>query len=165
MPSRKISRQELRSYCLHPGPDDGVDPRRDHRGGTGKIVNRKARQLCAQVAEILSGVLAESGDDILRDLLVESVLPAPNAGRLLVTVRPILVVDLSQALERLEGSRGRLRSEIAAAIHRRRTPDLLFRVACSPPAAGQHSDNCRQAVVPRCHAPCSASSDLPDPRL
>jgi ribosome-binding factor A len=130
MRSRKISRQELRSYCLHPEPDDGVDPCRDHRGETSTVANRKARQLCGQVAETVSGVLAESGDDILRDLLVESVLPAPNAGRLLVTVRSVLSVDVSQALERLERSRGRLRREVAAAINRRRTPDLIFRLVC-----------------------------------
>ncbi len=130
MPLRKRSRQELRSCCLSPEPDDGVDPRRDHHGETGKVANRKARQLCAQVAETLSGVLAESGDGILRDLLVESVVPAPNAAYLLVTVRPVLVVEVSRVLECLERSRGRLRSEIAAAINRRRTPELLFRVVC-----------------------------------
>jgi ribosome-binding factor A len=128
MSSRKISRRKLISYCAELGSGDGCDPRLDRREGTGKVPNRKALQLCAQVARTLAGVLAECGDDVLRDLLVESVTPMPNAARLLVTLLPTVPRETSVILERLEHARGKLRTEAVAAIHRRRAPELLFRV-------------------------------------
>jgi ribosome-binding factor A len=130
MAIRKISRRELLASCGEPGPDDGRDPRLDrpeHR----PVANRKALQLCGQVARTLAAVFGELGDDVLRDLVVESVAPAPNAGRLLVTVSPASSADPATAdrvAGRLEAARGRLRSEVAAAVHRRRAPDLAFRV-------------------------------------
>jgi ribosome-binding factor A len=131
MSSRKISFQDLRSACAEPGPDDGRDPRLDRREGTGKVPNRKALQLCAQVARTLASVLAECGDDVLRDMVVESVVPAPNAVRLLVTLSLTDAAETAQAAQRLEHARGKLRSEVAAAVNRRRTPDLVFRVVGS----------------------------------
>lgn len=128
MPSRKISRRELLSSCAELGGEDGRDPLFDRREGIGKVPNRKALQLCAQVARTLMGVFADCGDDALRDLIIESVTPAPNAGRLLVTVRPAVVMETAVVLEHLERARAKLRSEAVAAIHRRRAPDLLFRV-------------------------------------
>ncbi|MGH7173147.1 MAG: ribosome-binding factor A [Gemmataceae bacterium] len=128
MPSRKISRRELLSSCAELGAGDGRDPRFDRREGSGTVPNRKALQLCAQVARTLMGVFADCGDDVLRDLLIESVTPAPNASRLLVTVLPIVPIETAVVLERLEHARRKLRAEAAAAIHRRRAPDLLFRV-------------------------------------
>jgi ribosome-binding factor A len=67
---------------------------------------------------------------VLRGVVVESVQMGPDSGRLLVTVvsedaRPAAVDEL---MARLERSRGRLRSEIASGIHRKRTPELGFRV-------------------------------------
>jgi len=128
MPSRKISRHELLSSCAELGAGDGRDPRFDRREGSGKVPNRKALQLCAQVARTLMSVFADCGDDVLRDLLIESVTPAPNASRLLVTVMPAVPIETAVVLERLERARGKLRGEAVAAIHRRRAPDLLFRV-------------------------------------
>lgn len=116
------------SSCADLGAGDGDDPRFDRREGSGKVPNRKALQLCAQVAQALMGVFAECGDDVLRDLLIESVAPAPNASRLLVTVLPAVPLDSAVVREHLEHARGKLRSEAVAAIHRRRAPDLLFRV-------------------------------------
>jgi ribosome-binding factor A len=125
---RKKYRRQLLSSCSDIGAGDGCDPRLDRRDGAGKVANRKALQLCAQVARTLMGVIADCGDDVLRDLQVESVTPAPNASRLLVTVRPIVPIDIAVVLERLEHARAKLRTEAGAAIHRRRAPDLLFRV-------------------------------------
>jgi ribosome-binding factor A len=130
MSSRKISRKDLLSGCEAPGPDDGHDPRLDARPGPEKVANRKALQLCAQVARTLAEVLA-GGGDVLRDLQVESVTPAPNASRLLVTVSRSAVagdIDAEEILRRLEGARGMLRGEVAAAVNRRRVPDLVFRL-------------------------------------
>jgi ribosome-binding factor A len=128
---RKISRRELLASCNEPGPDDGLDPRLG-RMTPERRAGRKCLQLCGQVARTLAGVLAgECADDLLRDLVVESVAPAPNAGRLLVTVSLAPSADpglMGRAAERLERARGRLRAEVAASVHRRRVPDLVFRL-------------------------------------
>jgi ribosome-binding factor A len=132
MTFRKVTRKDLQSACAEPGPDDGLDPRLDPPKESKKVPNRKALQLCGQVARTLAGVFAECGDDVLRELVVESVVPAPNASRLLVTVYlgpGAEEVATPTVEERLAHARGRLRSEVARAIHRRRAPDLTFRVA------------------------------------
>jgi ribosome-binding factor A len=132
MSFRKISRNDLLASCSQPGPDDGRDPRLDRREGSGKVPNRKALQLCAQVARTLASVFAECADDVLRDLVVESVVPAPNASRLLVSVAPAIAVEAGGVAERLQQARGKLRGEVTAAINRRRMPDLVFHVADPP---------------------------------
>jgi ribosome-binding factor A len=58
-------------------------------------------------------------------------VPAPSTARLLVTVAPspaAEAVEATTVLARLERVRGRLRTEVAAAVHRRKAPDLTFRV-------------------------------------
>jgi ribosome-binding factor A len=116
--------------CAEPGPDDGLDPRYDRLISPHKVANRKALQLCGQVADTLALLLAgDSADDVLRDLLVETVRPAPNSSRLLVTVSPCVPdADLDPIRQALDRAHGRLRGEIASAIHRRRVPELMFRV-------------------------------------
>jgi ribosome-binding factor A len=132
MKRRRITRRSLFACCAEPGPGDGLDPRLESRGAPGKIANRKALLLCAEVARTLSAVLAgECGDEVLRNLLVSSVKPAPTSARLQVTVymaAPMKGVDAAAVLSRLERARGLLRIEAAAALHRRRAPDLIFRV-------------------------------------
>lgn len=89
----------------------------------------KSSQLCAQVALAVSDGLAQCMDDLLQSLVVESVLPAPTTSRLLVTVYSFEDgIDPRQILDRLAEVRGILRDEVAAAIHRRRVPELSFRV-------------------------------------
>ena len=131
MSSRKPLRKQIRSLCAEPGPEDGVDPRTAGRGPSGRVPNRKALQLCGQVARTLNQVLAESGDDQLRELLVTSVRSAPTASRLLVTV--LLPAEAAagadQVREHLRRASGWLRGEVAAAINRRKAPDLTFQVA------------------------------------
>jgi ribosome-binding factor A len=130
MKPRKPSRRQLLSSCNEPGPDDGVDPRTFFRKPAGRGLNRKARQLCSQIGQTLSSILAwESGDDRLHSLLVESVEPAPDATRVLVTVSmPAADGDAGPVLASLNGCTGRLRAELAATIHRKRVPELVFRV-------------------------------------
>jgi ribosome-binding factor A len=134
MTSRKISRKNLLSGCSEPGERDGKDPRYDDRESPPKVKNRKALQLCAQVAETLTQVLGgECDDDLLRDLLVESVVPAPSSARLLVTVSLADPrVSREEVLGRLEAVRSRLRAEVVSAIHRRKAPDLDFLVVARP---------------------------------
>jgi ribosome-binding factor A len=130
MTFRKVSRKDFLAACASAGPGDGLDPRYDRPNDPRKVPNRKALQLCGQVADTLALVLGECGDDMLRDLLVVSVRPAPTSARLLVTVARAAgaAADAAQIAGRLERARGKLRSEVAAAVHRRKTPDLAFRV-------------------------------------
>ena len=48
--------------------------------------SRKDLQLCRQVADTLQLALGDCGDDVLRDLHVVRVVPAPDASQLLVIV-------------------------------------------------------------------------------
>ena len=90
----------------------------------------KDLRLCGQVAKALNYALAgECDDDILRDLYVESVLPAPDSSRMLVTVMPnSLPATSAEILERLHLHMNTLMLEVAAAIHRRKAPQLKFNV-------------------------------------
>src|SRR5205807_2594335 len=88
MNPKKRSHRQILSSCNEIGPDDGVDPRTFFRKPSRQGTNRKLLQLCGQIGRTLNSVLAwESGDDLLRDLLVESVEPAPDSTRVLVTVQ------------------------------------------------------------------------------
>ncbi|HEV3257194.1 MAG TPA: hypothetical protein VG013_09965 [Gemmataceae bacterium] len=110
-----------------------MDPRKSFREGPRKVANRKALQLCGQVARTLNEVLhVGCGDDVLRDLMVEAVVPAPDSTRLLVTVccSPASApIESGRVLEHLAGAHAMLRLEVAAAIHRKKVPELSFRVA------------------------------------
>jgi ribosome-binding factor A len=132
MKRKKPSIRKMLLSCKEPGPEDGLDPRYDVRGEPGKVANRKALQLCGQIAQTLQAVLAgECGDDLLRELRVESVVPAPTSARLLVTLMlatPGAGVPVAAVLARLHAAQGLLRGEVAAAINRRRVPELTFRL-------------------------------------
>jgi ribosome-binding factor A len=69
-------------------------------------------------------------DDVLRDLLVVSCQPAADESRLLVSVGPALAMRCEPALviDHLQRAQGKLRSEVAAAIHRKKVPELTFYV-------------------------------------
>jgi ribosome-binding factor A len=99
------------------------------------MADRKTLQLCGQVADTLRMVLAgDSGDDILCELQVISVVPAPDAFQLLVVVVPTLAggPDEKQVFAKLDEASARLRAEVAAAITRRRAPKLLFQYLNHP---------------------------------
>jgi ribosome-binding factor A len=118
--------------CSDVGPEDGTDPRDWKKDWNARRPGRKALQLCRQVAEALGSALAGCADDILQDLLVVAVEPAPNAGRLLITLAatPSAVEhDVATVAAHLHRAAGWLRSEVAAAIHRRKTPELTYRVS------------------------------------
>jgi ribosome-binding factor A len=133
MNRRRFDRKPTPPPCDFLGPLDGVDPRDEKHAVRRPVHNRKALQLCSQVMRTLNEVLAcETGDDLLRDLLVESVVPAPDAMHLLVTLIPssaVASVNRERVLERLYQAAGLLRAEVAAAIHRRKTPEFVFRIA------------------------------------
>jgi ribosome-binding factor A len=132
MKRKRTFHKDLRASCADVGPDDGLDPRTSFREGTARPANRKALQLCREVMRTLSYALAwELGDELLSTLLVEAVVPAPNSSRLLVTVyQPPSpeAVPPEQVLACLHQYAGRLRASVAAAVHRRRVPELTFRL-------------------------------------
>jgi ribosome-binding factor A len=136
MPFRRPSNKRLRTSCAEVTPEDGTDPRDWLKGLHGpKSDARKARQLCGQVADSLALILACEADDTLRCLDVASVEPAPDTKQLLVTVRPLpssTPPNPSSILDALALASGRLRSEVASAITRRRAPLLLYRVVQFP---------------------------------
>lgn len=128
---QRPSRSTVEDLRSEPGPEDGIDPREMLRQGARKKGGRKTHQLCAQVAEALHYAFASvCNDDVLRELGVVSVQPAPDESRLLATVAPTLPgpCDPAEVMARLERAMGKLRTEVAAAIHRKKVPQLTFRV-------------------------------------
>jgi ribosome-binding factor A len=89
--------------------------------------DRKTLQLCRQVQRAVMQALAgECGDDLLRDLSVDSVGPAGGAGHLLVRVIVPRHVSASEVMHRLESRSSLLRTIVAASICRKRAPMLSF---------------------------------------
>lgn len=107
-------------------------------GGAGRP-DRKTLQLCEQVRHALEYALSgDSNDDLLRMLYVARVEPAPDADRLMVTVVPLTkdeLPDPAEVMTRLQTHAGALRSAAAAAISRRKVPDLMYRFAETDPLA------------------------------
>ncbi len=94
-------------------------------------LERKERQLCRQVQEAVSEALAGIEDDVLLDVWVSAVEPAPDAGRLAIVVEAPSRVSPDEVLARLDKFAGLLRAEVASAITRKRVPTLTFRVLVS----------------------------------
>jgi len=130
MRSRKHFRSRGRPFADEYG-NEGQTSRPPLRG------DRKARQLCRQVADTLGQVLSgECDDEILRSLQVVTVAPAPDASQLLVIVAPALAedrLDPAEVVQRLAIHSGRLRCEVAASITRKRAPRLAFQFISGPP--------------------------------
>jgi ribosome-binding factor A len=137
---RKFRKESsLDRFCGEVHEDDGQDPRYFFRNETRSTqAGRKARQLCAQVMDTLSLLFSgETSDEILQSLAILDVAPAPNASQLLVTVGPAAgapALDESQIHAALARAGGWLRSEVAAAVTRKRAPRLSFRFVPASPA-------------------------------
>ena len=129
----KRTREQMLAHCGEIYEDDGIDPREFFKANRiHKKEDRKAKQLCRQVAETLDQVLSgEISDDVLRGLRVSSVVPAPDASRLLVTLYADSdpeEFNRTEIEQRLAARHGQLRCEIAASITRKKTPTLAFNV-------------------------------------
>ena len=99
--------------------------RKQQRGG-----GRKALQLCRQAQQALNLALADCEDSWLRELYVESVKPAPTDRRLMVSVSPMGDPrDPAELMQRIQFALPFLRDQVAANIHRKRVPELIFQVA------------------------------------
>jgi ribosome-binding factor A len=91
--------------------------------------DHKTAMLCRQVERALRLALAgECDDGVLSELVIDSVMPAPNAGHLLVRVFVPATPDLSivTVLERLARAKPKLRHLIGQSISRKRVPELSF---------------------------------------
>ena len=90
--------------------------------------DRKLQQLCRQVERALAYVVPGGlADPALQDLSVTAVRPAPDASRLMIWFRTSQgISEAPKILERLEHVRGLLRREVAAAVTRKRAPELAF---------------------------------------
>ncbi len=90
-------------------------------------VDTKTLQMCRQVQRRLDLVLGgELSDPILQGLWVDSVVPESGGRSLLVHVIVDDVELVDDVRRRLSVARPHLRSEVAAAISRKRTPHLQF---------------------------------------
>jgi ribosome-binding factor A len=131
MTFRKKPQRRSDPLCAETDADDGQDPRRFFDRRVRGKPNRKALQLCAQASDAISHALACDRSEILRDLLVVAVVPAPDSSRLLVRLSLFRKGDegmLEQAAAALAEAKGRLRREVAEAVTRKRAPDLAFEV-------------------------------------
>lgn len=134
---RSPIKPQIELLCAEVAPEDGVDPRYARHEHRPDRAGRKTLQLCKQVERALSLALAgDCADPVLGDLQIISVAPAPNSARLLVTVSPspsAAPIDLHELAAHLARASGKLRCEIAAAIYRKKTPELAFCVVASRP--------------------------------
>ena len=96
------------------------------RGGPDSGSDRKRRQLCRQVHEELELAFGELDDPLLDGLAIFAV--DVDAGG--ATLRVGVVVpddrDPTTVRARLDAAKGQLRSGVASAIHRKRTPQIWF---------------------------------------
>ncbi len=134
MKSRKQWLKEVVSLCAEVGTEDGVDPRTLLHKPTRKKTHRKTYQVCKQAEKTLNLVLAgESTESVLRELIVCAVEPNPDSAHLLVIVEAnsTVVLNENEVLEALQRAGGRLRTALATAINRKRTPQISFRFIAS----------------------------------
>jgi ribosome-binding factor A len=108
---------------------DDVDPQVFFGGARHQKRDRKTQMVCSQVADCLQLVLESGvGDPDLQEAWLREVAPFPDSGTLRVTVEVPHEADVTRVVEALTRASGYLRSEVAAAISRKRAPQLVFRV-------------------------------------
>jgi ribosome-binding factor A len=105
---------------------------------------RKLEQLSRQIEERLALVLAgEVADPHVAALTLLGVEPEPGSANMVVVLALPAGAGPEEALvvtRRLELLRSFLRAEVAGAIHRKRTPNLVFRVVPAPRGGGGDDD-------------------------
>lgn len=126
---RRFSRKPPQNLAADHSPEDGMDPKEFFRKSNFRGPGRKVMQLCGQVQHALYFILgAEVGDESLGLLDVVSVEPAPDSTRLLVTLKRPESMTTDEVMDRLQTASKAIRSEVAASIHRKKVPDLVYRV-------------------------------------
>ena len=106
---------------------------------------RKTRQLCRQIHEQIDLTLSSFDNPQLQTLWVLEVAKTPFSSAMQVTLVAPDEADHNELRHHIDAARGRLRSEVAAAIHRKRTPHLRFVLLplralghASPGIGGEH---------------------------
>ncbi len=134
----------LQTLCAALRAGDGLDPRLEKKGGASrKDFDRKTYQLASQIGRTIDYVLSgETEDDDLRRLQVQQVIPM-QGGRFLVCLsafdnQPIAGQDT--LLRKLMAIKKQLRWEVAQSIHRRKTPELEFRIDAPSVCRSAESD-------------------------
>lgn len=90
--------------------------------------DRKLKQLAREAYRVLSQALGALVDPRLESAFLVDVRPAPDAGRLAAQVSAGSLATVSDVEAALEAARGHLRGELASALARKRTPELVFEV-------------------------------------
>jgi ribosome-binding factor A len=108
---------------------DDTDPDAFFSESRIRQTRRKDRQLCGQVQRAVSSALsANFNDDVLNELWVVKVEPAPTVSRLMIWVAGPRGSSAELILTRLLGVAGALRAEVAVAICRKQVPTLSFAI-------------------------------------
>jgi ribosome-binding factor A len=121
-----------RALCGRRDRGEGSTGRRAHAHAHAR---HKTMQLCRQVQRALSLALSgECGDELLRAVWIDEVVPAPDASRLMVR---LIVPARARAtpadvMQNVARAQGRLRAEVAKAITRKRAPELFFLPMAEP---------------------------------
>ncbi len=105
----------------------GKYPGSDSAAGHLHQPDRKTLQLCRQVERALTFALAESDNEVLLDVQLEGVQPAPDATHMLVGVS-IRCDNALEVLTALQADTPRLRRAAAESITRRKAPELSFQI-------------------------------------
>lgn len=133
------NKPDVRDLCAHTAGDDFKNPKFDKRGEV-RRTSGKDLALCKQAARAIDQSLAAIAWSIDVGLRVVAVEPAPDATRLRVLVAwSDRAIGLDVVLGWLHARKGRLRSEVAMAITRKRAPDLIF-----APAVDRQDEQDRQ---------------------
>lgn len=90
--------------------------------------DRKMKQLAREAYRVLSQALGALADPRLESAFLVDVRPAPDAGRLAAQVSAGDGSTVAEVEAALAAARGTLRGELASALARKRTPDLVFEV-------------------------------------
>ena len=90
--------------------------------------DRKMKQLAREAYRVLSQALGALADPRLESAFLVDVRPAPDAGRLAAQVSAGDGATVAEVEAALAAARGTLRGELASALARKRTPDLVFEV-------------------------------------
>ena len=131
----KSNKQHNRDLCAEPRPEDGIPPQvlarraRKRSPGSVRAGRHRLEQLCKQVRIALDEALViDCGDPVIQNLEVISVVPLTGSSVLLVTLRShgFDREAMEHAQGKLESVSGLLRAAVAAAVHRKRVPQLRF---------------------------------------
>ncbi|MFN7921974.1 MAG: hypothetical protein U0Q16_17865 [Bryobacteraceae bacterium] len=109
-------------------PDFDNDLDEGRHGPARRQIERKTRLFCGQVQRVLNLALAVrcAGNGLPDELFVEEVIPAPDCGRLLLYVAVPASAPAAEVIRELGRITPYLRSEVAAAVNRKRAPELCF---------------------------------------